>query len=229
MDGKALERLAFERRLDVLDMVYNSRAGHIGGSMSCMDILCALYYEIMDVEKIRAGDADRDRFIMSKGHCAEALYAVLADCGFFPKEELRTFARFDTRLPEHPSHRLPGIEIGTGSLGHGLGIAAGLALGLKRDKNPGRVYVLMGDGEQQEGTVWEAAMASAKYGLDNLMAIVDCNTLQISGDTEDIMPIEDLADKYMAFGWEVALCMGNEALNLRAAMKIRKKKHLLKI
>lgn len=216
-----LTKIAFERRLDVLEMVNRSRTGHIGGSMSCMDVLVCLYYEVMDTIKILAGDVDRDRFVLSKGHCGEALYTILADKGFFPKEELATYARFDTRLAEHPNHKLPGIEIGTGALGHGLSIGMGLALALRRDENSAHVYVLMGDGEQAEGSVWEAAMAANKYKLDNLTAIVDRNRLQISGTTEDVMPLDDLRQRYESFGWHVVECNGHDAVSICEALRTR--------
>ena len=153
----------------------------------------------MDTEKIKRGEADRDRFLLSKGHCAEALYAVLADRGFFPKERLLTYARFDTALAEHPTRKVPGIEAATGALGHGLSLAVGMAAAARRDGSPAHVYVLMGDGEQDEGSVWEAAMAAGKYGLENLTAIVDRNRLQISGNTEQVMPLSPLAARYRDF------------------------------
>jgi transketolase len=210
MNGKELKQIAWDRRLDVLEMVYAARAGHIGGSFSCMDILVTLYYRWFDTPKIIRNEPDRDRFILSKGHCAEALYTVFADLGFFPRAELKTYAAFDTHLAEHPSARVPGIEIGTGALGHGLSAAAGMAYGLKQDGNPARVYVLMGDGEQAEGSVWEAAMGASKYALDNLVLFIDRNGLQISGGTETVMPLEKLEDKYGAFGWRVRRCNGHD-------------------
>ena len=218
----SLSKIAFARRLDVLEMVHTAKTGHIGGSMSAMDVLVSLYYEVMDVEKIKRNGADRDRFILSKGHNAEALYTVLADLGFFPKEELQTYAAFDTRLAEHPSRKLPGIEVATGALGHGIAVAAGIALALKRDGSPAHVYTLMGDGEQGEGTVWEAAMAAHKFGLDNLTAVIDRNHLQISGSTEEIMPLEDLSARYTAFGWHVEECDGSDADSLCAALRCRR-------
>ncbi len=190
MDSDQLKRISFNRRLDVLEMVRAAGTGHIGGSMSCMDILVSLYYEIMDTDMIHAGAAERDRFILSKGHCAEALYTVLADKGFFPKELLRTYAAFDTILAEHPTKKVPGVEVATGALGHGLSVGVGMAVGLKADKSSSHIYVLMGDGEQAEGAVWEAVMSAAKFGLDNLTALIDRNRLQISGSTEEIMPLE---------------------------------------
>lgn len=210
MDNTQLKQLAMRRRLDVLEMVWNSGTGHIGGSMSCMDILACLYYEIMDGGKLLNRAGDRDRFIMSKGHCAEALYTILADKGFFPKEVLKTYAAFDTILAEHPTMKVPGVEAATGALGHGLSIGVGMGIAMKQDASPAHVYVLMGDGEQAEGSVWEAAMAAAKYRLDNLTAIIDRNRLQISGITEDVMPLDDLGAKYRAFGWTVCTCNGHE-------------------
>jgi len=196
-----LKQIAAERRLDVLEMVYRAKAGHIGGSMSCMDILVSLYYFVMDKHN--------DHFVLSKGHSAEALYAVLADIGCFPKEELETFTRFDTRLAEHPVAKVPGVVFSTGALGHGLSVGAGIALGLKRGGNDGCVYVLLGDGEIAEGSVWEAVMAGYKYKLDNLVAVVDRNRLQISGYTEDIMPLGNLKERFAAFGWNAIECDGH--------------------
>ena len=219
--GLNLKRTAFERRLDVLEMVYHSKAGHIGGSMSCMDILVALYYAVMDVEKIRQNAPDRDRFILSKGHCAEALYTVLADRGFIEAAELKTFTGFQTRLAEHPTYKIPGVEIATGALGHGLPVGVGMAIGLKKSAPNAQVYVLMGDGEQAEGAVWEAAMAAAKYRLDNLTCIIDRNRLQISGGTEEVMPLESLKDKYRTFGFEVIECDGHHSAELIDALQFR--------
>lgn len=221
MNIRKLEKKAGQLRLDVLDMVFNSKAGHIGGSFSGMDILVALYYYLMDVGKILRSDPDRDRFVLSKGHCAEALYAVLADQGFFTKDELRTFTHFGTRLAEHPTRDIPGIEIATGALGHGLSVGVGMALFLRADRVPAHVYVLMGDGEQAEGSVWEAAMAAAKFGLANLTAIIDRNRLQISGCTEDVMPVGNLEEKYRAFGWQALVCDGHDFSQLIPALATR--------
>lgn len=208
---------ALERRLAVLEMVYNGKSGHIGGSIGCMDILTVIY-DRMDIEKIRREDPNRDRFILSKGHCAEALYAVLADVGLIEKEELSTYAKYHTRLAEHPTHSIPGVEAATGALGHGLSLAVGMAYGLKRDGSYARVYTLMGDGEQAEGSVWEAAMSAAKFGLDNLTAVIDRNHLQITGGTEEVMPLNDLGNKYRAFGFEVVECNGNDCAALENAL-----------
>lgn len=222
MDAKKLKIIADRRRMDILEMDCAAHTGHIGGAMSSIDVLTCLYYQVMDVEKIRALQADRDRFILSKGHCAEALYAVLCDRGFFTKDVLKTYARFGTVLAEHPTKKVPGVEIATGALGHGFSAGVGMAVGL-RGANAAHVYVLMGDGEQAEGSVWEAAMAAAKYQLDNLTVIIDRNRLQISGSTEDVMPLDDLAGKYRAFGFHVAECDGHDTAAVCDALSLRVK------
>ncbi len=214
-----LKKIAFDRRLEVLDMVYSKKSGHIGGSMSCMDILTSLYYSVMDVQKIKEQQEDRDRFILSKGHCSEALYTVLADCGFYDKAELETYTRFGTKFAEHPTKGIPGIEIATGALGHGLSAGVGMAISLKNRKSKAHVYVLMGDGEQAEGSIWEAAMSASKYELDNLTMIVDRNRLQISGGTEEVMPLDHLEEKYQAFGCHVVTCDGHNYEELIPALK----------
>ena len=159
---KDLRQIALERRIETLDMIFQAKAGHFGGDMSCMDILVCLYYDVMDADKLRAQSPDRDRFVLSKGHNAEALYTVLADRGFFAKDLLKSYARLDTALAQHPTRKIPGVEAATGSLGHGLSLGVGLAMGLQRDGNPAHVYVLMGDGEQAEGSGWEI-WAGAAY------------------------------------------------------------------
>lgn len=205
-----LEEQAARRRIDILNLIYKAKTGHIGGSLSSIDVLTALYYHVMDVDKIKAGDPERDRFVLSKGHSVEGFYSILADKGFFPKEELSTYAQFHTRLACHPTSKIPGVEVSTGSLGHGLPVAVGMAIALKRDNRKSHVYVVMGDGEQGEGSVWEAAMAGPAYKLDNLTAIVDRNHLQISGNTENVMCLEPLADRYRSFGWNVVCINGND-------------------
>ena len=219
--AKTLREIAFERRVEVLDMIFQAKAGHFGGDMSCMDILVCLYYDVMDVGKLLSKSPSRDRFILSKGHNAEALYTVLADRGFFSKDMLKSYARLDTVLAQHPTCKIPGVEAATGSLGHGLSLGVGLAMGLQRDGNPAHVYVLMGDGEQAEVSVWEAAMAAGKYKLEQLTGIVDRNGLQISGNTERVMPLEGLKAKYQAFGWHVVECDGHDSKELCAALRIR--------
>ena len=200
---KYLQKKAIERRMDLLQLIYDAKGGHTGGSLSSVDIITALYYEVMRIDVKKPKMKERDRFILSKGHSVEGYYTVLADLGFFPVEELKTFGKYGSRLNGHPTVKVPGIEMNTGALGHGLPVAVGMALAGKMDKMSYKVYVLMGDGEQAEGSVWEAAMAGGHYGLDNLIGIIDRNKLQISGSTEKIMSLESLNDKWKSFGWEV--------------------------
>lgn len=199
-----LREKTYELRQDILDIVMAGKGGHIGGDMSVVDILSVLYFRIMNVSPENQDSPDRDRFIMSKGHSVEALYAVLASAGFFPlKEVLEKFSRFGSPYIGHPNNHLPGIEMNSGSLGHGLPVSVGMALAGKMDKRGYRVYTVMGDGELAEGSVWEAAMAAANYGLDNLCATVDRNRLQISGGTEEVMKLDSLKERFCAFGWNV--------------------------
>ncbi len=206
----ALKAKAAQIRMDLLRMIHGAKTGHTGGSLSNTDILTALYYKIMKLDPQNPKWEQRDRFIASKGHSVESLWCILADLGFFPKEELQTFSAFGTRLIGHPNNKVPGIEMNTGALGHGLAISVGMALAAKRDSSEYRVYCLMGDGEQAEGSVWEAAMAGAHYKLDNLIGIVDRNRLQISGSTEDVMGLDPLEEKWEAFGWHVVSIDGND-------------------
>lgn len=221
MDALTLSKIADERRLDALEMDFHAHTGHIGGAMSIAEILSCLYYEEMDTEKIKQGAPDRDRFILSKGHCAEMLYAVLADKSFFPSEEKATYAQFKTRLAEHPTKKVPGVEIATGALGHGFSAGVGMAIALKEQAPSAHVYVLMGDGEQAEGSIWEAAMSAAKYKLFNLTVIIDRNGLQITGNTENVMPLGNLRSKYEAFGFKVIECNGHSPDELVAALQTR--------
>lgn len=184
-------------------MTHRAKGGHLGGVLSSIEILVVLYYAVMKIDPNNPDWEDRDRFVLSKGHSVEGYYAVLSDLGFFPKEEIYTYRNFNSRLIGHPSNRVPGIEVNTGALGHGLSIAVGMALAGKMDKKSSRVYVLMGDGEQAEGSIWEAAMAGSHYKLDNLVGIIDRNKLQISGCTEDVIALENLKAKWFSFGWEV--------------------------
>lgn len=205
-----LKRIASERRADAVTMIARAGTGHTGGAMSCLDVLTCLYYDVMNLRPHEPDWPQRDRFVLSKGHCVEGLYAILSDLGFFPREELLTFSQEGSRLIGHPNNKVPGIEICSGALGHGLSVGVGMALGAKRTGQSYRTYVVMGDGEQAEGSLWEAAMAGANYGLDRLYAIVDRNWLQISGSTETVMALEDLAAKWEAFGWDVAQVDGND-------------------
>ena len=199
---ESLKELARVFRQDVLKMVMSSREGHLGGAFSCMEILTTLYFNIMNIDPLRPDWKDRDRFIMSKGHACFAQYAVLARRGFFPVDLLETLKQKETIFGGHPDRdKVPGVEVSTGSLGHGLPIGAGMALASKRDGNPGRVFVLLGDGECQEGSVWEAAMFASANHLDNLIAIVDANSMQAIGRIGDIISMEPFAGKWEAFGW----------------------------
>ena len=183
----ALLKKAVDIRKDIVTMIHRAGTGHIGGDLSVADILVDLYYRQMNISPENQHDPDRDRFILSKGHSVEALYAVLADKGFFPKAELETYAQYQSKFIGHPNNKIPGIEVNSGSLGHGLSGGVGMALAGRMDDAPYRVYVVCGDGECEEGSVWEAAMAGGHYHLDNLTAFVDRNRLQISGTTEQGM------------------------------------------
>ncbi|WP_440110972.1 transketolase [Paenibacillus sp. QZ-Y1] len=210
---------AAQIRMDLLTIIHRAKTGHTGGSLSNTDILTALYYEIMNIDTANSKWENRDRFIASKGHSVESLWCVLADRGFFPKEELETYSQFGTRLIGHPNNKVPGIEMNTGALGHGLPISVGMALAAKRDGRSYRVFCLMGDGEQAEGSNWEAAMAGAHYKLDNLVGIIDRNQLQISGTTEEVMGLEPLDEKWAAFGWNVVSINGNDMEELVQAFR----------
>lgn len=205
-----LQAKAFALRKVALNMVYTAKCGHIGGDLSVMDILLVLYHRHLNISPQSAHDPDRDRFILSKGHSVEALYAVLCDRGFFPPEDLTTFSRFGSNYIGHPTNKVKGIEMNSGSLGHGLPVAAGMALAAKLDGRPYRVYTVMGDGELAEGSVWEAAMLASHYRLDNLIGIVDHNGLQISGSNEAVLSPGNLWARWKSFGWQVLECDGND-------------------
>ena len=201
---KNLEGKAKLFRREILEMTFKAGSGHPGGSMSAIDIITALYYYKMTIDPKRPKLANRDRFILSKGHVCPALYAVLAELGFFSKEHLWTLRQPGSILQGHPDmNKTPGIEMSTGSLGQGLSVACGMALAARLDKKDYKVYCMLGDGELQEGNIWTGAMFAAHQKLENLIAIVDRNRLQIDGDTEAVMSLEPLADKWEAFGWEV--------------------------
>lgn len=207
-----LERRACEMRKDIVRMIGEAGSGHPGGSLSCTDILCALYFgDVLQYDAQNPDAAERDRFILAKGHAAPALYAVLAQAGYFPREELLTLRKLGTRLQGHPdSNLVPGVEVSTGSLGQGLSIAAGAAAGLKLDGATQTVFTLLGDGECQEGQVWEAAMFAAHRNLDNLVAIIDRNCLQIDGNTADVCDPGNLVSKFQAFGWDAREVDGHD-------------------
>lgn len=218
-----LVRKARSLRIDIVKMLNTAGSGHTGGSLSCVDILVELFYEQMKHDPKNPKWLLRDRFILSKGHAAPAIYAVLADLGYFDKKELSSLRKLGAMLQGHPdSRKTKGIEVSTGSLGQGLSIGVGISLGMKIDDLNNRVYVLLGDGELQEGQVWEAAMASAHYKLDNLCAVIDRNGLQIDGAVKDIMNIEPLTDKWKGFGWNVINADGHNFPALRSAFNVAK-------
>ncbi len=212
----ALKSLHYRRR--ILEVIKHAGGGHTGGSLSCVDILNVLYNRVLRVSPATAADPGRDRYIQSKGHSVEALYVVLADRGFFPDAELATLGKYQSRLIGHPTRHVPGIEQNTGALGHGLAVAVGLAIAGKKDRATYRVFTLLGDGEMAEGSVWEAAMAAGHYRLDNLNAIVDQNSLQITGRTRDVLNSEPLEAKFGAFGWVVRTVNGHDLKALSATL-----------
>lgn len=204
----ALKAVQLRRR--VLEMIHHAGAGHTGGSLSCLDILLVLYQRVLRVSPEDWENPRRDRYVQSKGHSVEALYAVLADRGFFPWADLEGLCRYRSPYVGHPTRSVRGIEMNTGALGHGMPIAVGMALAGKLDRAEFRVFTLLGDGELAEGSNWEAALAASHYGLDNLVAIVDYNTLQITGPTRQVMGLDPLERKWEAFGWSVHTVDGHD-------------------
>ena len=214
---------SFELRQVVLDMIRRSGSGHIGGDFSVMDVLVTLYLKQMNISPENMDDPNRDLFVMSKGHSVESYYAVLAAKGFFPTEEVvSTFSAFGSPYIGHPNNKLPGIEMNSGSLGHGLPVCVGMAMAAKMDGRSSRVYTVMGDGELAEGSVWEGFMAGGHFGLGNLCAVIDRNGLQISGPTETVMAHEDLAARIRSFNWNVISVNGNDIGELNAAFEAAK-------
>ncbi|MDD5195310.1 MAG: transketolase [Candidatus Omnitrophica bacterium] len=222
-----LKNKANEIRRLVIEMLAKAASGHPGGSLSSSDIIACLYFEVMHHDPKNPKWPDRDRFHLSKGHCCPALYAALSMCGYFPQEELWKLRKINSLLQGHPDKRIPGIEVASGSLGQGLSVALGMALAARLDNKDYRTYCLMGDGELQEGNIWEAAMAAAHYKVDSLCGIVDYNHFQIDGRIEEIMNLEPLANKWEAFGWHVVQCDGHnigellEAFAKAKAMKLK--------
>ena len=216
-----LKALAYEMRERTIDIIVEGKTGHIGGDMSVMEILTELYFDQMNISPENMDDPDRDKFVMSKGHSMEAYYAVLAEKGFFPIEEvIEKFSKFGSKYIGHPNNKLPGIEMNSGSLGPGLPVCVGMALAAKMNGQGYRTYTVMGDGELAEGSVWEGAMAASHYKLDNLCAVVDRNRLQISGNTEDVMAHDDLHERFRSFGWHVIdVADGNDISQLKAAFE----------
>ena len=224
MKQSTLQRKSIEYRKTILKIIFESGAGHTGGSLSCIDILNVLYNSVMDITPENFSSFDRDHFIQSKGHSVEALYTVLLDCEFYEEEDLRTLNNFNSHFIGHPTKKVLGVEHNTGALGHGLSVAVGMALGLKMDQKKHQVYALLGDGELSEGSVWEAAMTASKYELENLTAIIDRNRLQITGSTEEVNPVEPLKDKFLSFGFNVIEVKGNDISSLIEVFK-KPKKH----
>ena len=216
MNTLELQRKSIQYRRDILAMIRSARAGHTGGSLSCVDILNVLYNHTMNITPANFQRIERDHYIQSKGHSVEALFAVLADRGFFQASELQTLERYGSRFVGHPTRDVPGVEHNTGALGHGLPVAVGLALAAKMDGRSDRIFTLLGDGELEEGSNWEASMAAARYSLDNLVVIVDRNTLQISGRTEMVSSLEPLEAKFTTFGYAVRRVNGNDVAALAA-------------
>ena len=217
-----LKELSCENRQNVIKMVYEAQSGHIGGSLSACDIMTVLFNKCMKHAVNGKTSSDyqfRDRFVLSKGHASPVYYSVLAQVGFIPKSELKTFRKFGARLQGHPSLCCPGVEVASGSLGQGLSIACGIAMSLKLDENPARVYVLLGDGEMQEGSVWEALMQAAHRHLNNLTAIIDRNRLQIDGNTECVMSLDNLPDKLKSFNWNVLEIDGHNIQEIYEAIE----------
>ena len=210
MDLPQLRSKSLQYRLQTLAAIKHANAGHTGGSLSCIDILNVLYNRVLRVSPESFFSPDRDRYVQSKGHSVEALYTVLADRGFFSADQLKTLNQFGSPFIGHPTRKVPGIEQNTGALGHGLSYAVGVALAGKLDGRLYRVFTLLGDGELAEGSNWEAAMAVSHYQLDNLVAIVDRNGLQITGPTEEVVQLEPLDQKFAAFGFAVRECDGND-------------------
>ena len=218
MTDHELQLKACALRKSMLNLIVGAGAGHTGGGLSCLDILNVLYNRVLNVSPQTATSPTRDRYVQSKGHCVEALYAVLADRGFFPASDLDTVCHYQSHYVGHPTRHIPGIEMNTGALGHGLPISIGMALAGKMDSASYRVFTLLGDGELAEGSNWEAGLAAAHYKLDNLFAILDHNTLQITGHTRDVMSNEPLDEKWRAFGWGVKSVNGHDYAALTEAL-----------
>ncbi|MFM2287160.1 MAG: hypothetical protein RL684_303 [Pseudomonadota bacterium] len=217
-DSRALALTSSRLRRRLLEVIKHAGAGHTGGGLSSMDILAVLYGAVLRVSPRAPDDPARDRYVQSKGHCVEALYVVLADAGFFADAQLETLCQYGSHFVGHPTRKVPGIEHNTGALGHGLSVCTGMALAARLDDRPYAVFTLLGDGELAEGSNWEAAMAAAHYQLGNLVAIVDHNTLQITGRTRDVCSNEPIADKFAAFGWQVERVDGHDHGQLHSVL-----------
>jgi transketolase len=224
MEKQELEVKANEIRKSIIRMIHAAGSGHPGGSLSSADIMTVLYFDIMNIDPKEPDKKDRDKFVLSKGHAAPVLYAALAHRGFFDISETETLRKLGSDFQGHPNmNKVPGVEMSTGSLGQGLSVSVGMALAAKLDESDATVYTLMGDGEIQEGMIWEAAMAAGHYKLDNLVGIVDWNGLQIDGRNDDVMTVTPIVKKFAAFGWEVITCDGHSMDELRWAFQEAKK------
>lgn len=222
-DHKGLNEITNVIRKDIVSMICKSKSGHPGGSLSAVEILTALYFDQMNIDPTNPKMEDRDRFVLSKGHAAPALYATLAERGYFDKEELNSLRKLGSMLQGHPDmKRIPGVEMSTGSLGQGFSVACGMAMAAKLDNAPWNVYALLGDGEVQEGIIWEAAMSAAHYKLDNMIAFLDYNGLQIDGEVESVMSINPIEDKFRTFGWNVITIDGHDFDQIFAALDMAK-------
>lgn len=222
-DHKGLNEITNVIRKDIVSMICKSKSGHPGGSLSAVEILTALYFDQMNIDPTNPKMEDRDRFVLSKGHAAPALYAILAEKGYFDKEELNHLRELGSMLQGHPDmKKIPGVEMSTGSLGQGFSVACGMAMAAKLDNAPWNVYALLGDGEVQEGIIWEAAMSAAHYKLDNMIAFLDYNGLQIDGEVESVMSINPIEDKFRTFGWNVITIDGHDFDQIFAALDMAK-------
>lgn len=222
-DHKVLNGIARNIRKDIVTMIHGSKSGHPGGSLSAVEILTALYFDEMNVDPRNPKKEDRDRFVLSKGHAAPVLYSTLAEKGYFDKSELNSLRKIGAMLQGHPDMKgTPGVEMSTGSLGQGFSVASGMAMASKLDNAPWRVYTVLGDGEVQEGIVWEAAMSAAHYKLDNLVAFLDYNGLQIDGQVENVMDIGPIGSKFKSFGWNVIEIDGHDFDQIFAALDMAK-------
>jgi transketolase len=222
-DHKGLNEITRNIRKDIVTMIHGSKSGHPGGSLSAVEILTALYFDEMNIDPQNPKKEDRDRFVLSKGHAAPVLYATLAERGYFDKKELLSLRKVGAMLQGHPDMKgTPGVEMSTGSLGQGFSVACGMAMASKLDNAPWRVYALLGDGEVQEGLIWEAAMSAAHYKLDNMVAFLDYNGLQIDGEVEKVMNIGPIVDKFKSFGWNVIEIDGHDFDQIFAALDMAK-------
>ncbi|MCQ2550820.1 MAG: transketolase [Clostridia bacterium] len=220
MNTKELEQIAKKVRVDIIKAIHAAGSGHPGGSLSAADIVTALYFDEMNIDPANPKMEGRDKFVLSKGHAGPVQYAALAERGYFPVEDMMSLRKLGSKFQGHPNmHYVPGIEMSTGSLGQGMAVCVGMALANKMDENPGRIYTLLGDGEIQEGLIWEAAMSASHYHLDNMVAIVDNNGLQIDGKNDDVMTVKPIDEKFKAFGWHVVVIDGHNFDEILAAFK----------